>query len=276
MTIQNYSELIAQDMRGFAYAVFTKGILKASGSFPSPEYSAPSESATLGALIKLADAYQGELYLGGYPKLMNFDQTKFVIGGLTWENVQRLQQKLPVAINQPCISERMPTQAIVVYSATRPEIFSAYCSTLRVTVDRKTALTQRAISMDDEGRYRDAGIEAHRALDDFVQGITNLDQFEAALNRIELSIREPLQHGDWITLRLGTLHWRWQGMNFGEITDTRLSEGRSNVVDPWRTSDGKTHSNLRDAKKHETNTRIIHVLKEWEFLPQTENIKQAA
>ena len=47
----------------------------------------------------------------------------------------------------------------------------------------------------------------------------------------------------------------WEDRRYGEIVDTRKTEGRSkDVSNPWRTSNGKLFESLSVAKQHELET----------------------
>ena len=73
----------------------------------------------------------------------------------------------------------------------------------------------------------------------------------AAIN----DMKNPLLSGDWVSLGRGRIVFRWEGMEYGRIEDTRITEDRGdNVSNPWRTSDGELHGALRQAKKHESDT----------------------
>lgn len=81
---------------------------------------------------------------------------------------------------------------------------------------------------------------------------SNIGTIEEAKKRLESAIWEtknPLQSGEWRSVQSGQKFY-FEDMQYGEVVDTR-KEGRSHSSDPWRTSDGKYFTGLRDAKAHE-------------------------
>lgn len=145
--------------------------------------------------------------------------------------------------------------------------------------ERTRLLQTRAESISCEGTYRDAETAAKLLLNDFHSRVISTDQFEDALNRIQSEIDNPITSGEWTSIRPGVLHWRWQGMGYGVIVDTRKTDGRGpNVLDPWQTSDSSRHQNIKDAKKHEIANHVSFRLKEDGFIKdlQQQVLKQEA
>lgn len=136
----NQQKTIDQDMRGFAYAISVNGIIRTCGSFPSPQYIEVADSSKLSWLIELANAYKADLYIGGYPALRSTVPTEQLIFGMTWENIQRRQHRLPETVAQTPLSEHMPCQAVLVHSAENPAVFEAFCQLQEETFFEKNPI----------------------------------------------------------------------------------------------------------------------------------------
>jgi len=83
----------------------------------------------------------------------------------------------------------------------------------------------------------------------------NAEKVDAADKRLEgvvFESKNPLISGEWRDLATGKSYF-FENMEYGEVIDTR-KEGRRNVIDPWRTTDGEYFESLREAKAHELET----------------------
>ena len=88
------------------------------------------------------------------------------------------------------------------------------------------------------------------------EGIINLYKKRETIKPLEFIYEpeNPLVPGEWRDLGDRKVYF-WEDMRYGEIVDTRKTEGRSkNVSNPWRTGDGKLFESLSVAKQHELET----------------------
>lgn len=95
---------------------------------------------------------------------------------------------------------------------------------------------------------------ANDVVQDVASNIGSLEDAEKRLNGIIYESENPLVSGEWRDLGDRKVYF-WEDMRYGEIVDTRKTEGRSkDVSNPWRTGDGKLFESLPAAKKHELET----------------------
>ena len=95
---------------------------------------------------------------------------------------------------------------------------------------------------------------ANDVVQDVASNIVSLEDAEKRLNGIIYESENPLVSGEWRDLGDRKVYF-WEDMRYGEIVDTRKTEGRSkNVSNPWRTGDGKLFESLSVAKQHELET----------------------
>jgi hypothetical protein len=95
---------------------------------------------------------------------------------------------------------------------------------------------------------------ANDVVQDVASNIVSLEDAEKRLNGIIYESENPLVSGEWRDLGDRKVYF-WEDMRYGEIVDTRKTEGRSkNVSNPWRTGDGKRFESLSVAKQHELET----------------------
>ncbi len=104
----------------------------------------------------------------------------------------------------------------------------------------------------DESGFSGAAKKISAIIEDVARNIATVDE---AKKRLELAIWEtknPLQSGEWRIVQSGQKFF-FENMEYGSVIDTR-KEGRRNVIDPWRTTDGEYFTGLREAKAHELET----------------------
>ena len=95
---------------------------------------------------------------------------------------------------------------------------------------------------------------ANDVIQDVASNIGSLEDAEKRLNGIIYESENPLVSGEWRDLGDRKVYF-WEDRRYGEIVDTRKTEGRSkDVSNPWRTGDGKLFESLPIAKKHELET----------------------
>jgi hypothetical protein len=95
---------------------------------------------------------------------------------------------------------------------------------------------------------------ANDVVQDVASNIVSLEDAEKRLNGIIYESENPLVSGEWRDLGDRKVYF-WEDRRYGEIVDTRKTEGRSkDVSNPWRTGDGKLFESLSVAKQHELET----------------------
>lgn len=95
---------------------------------------------------------------------------------------------------------------------------------------------------------------ANDVVQDVASNIGSLEDAEKRLNGIIYESENPLVSGEWRDLGDRKVYF-WEDRRYGEIVDTRKTEGRSkDVSNPWRTSNGKLFESLSVAKQHELET----------------------
>lgn len=108
----------ANDMRGMAYAIEKHGVVLTSGSVPT--LIEQGEITDFAYYKKQADRYAGNLYVGGFNAIEDYD-TSGLIMGMTWDELNARQQGQQY---KPKVAKgKMPKDAILVYSgAPAPEL----------------------------------------------------------------------------------------------------------------------------------------------------------
>lgn len=134
------------------------------------------------------------------------------------------------------------------------------------------SLEARLASLKEEialMEFAQARQRAERGLHEYNQKWITIEELEAMVKDCNQSMVDPLNYGEWISFKTGEYRWRWQGMTYGCVSDTRKTEDRCrDVALPFRTSDDVLHQTLRKAKLHELATHAKIHLQEDGYLPK--------
>jgi hypothetical protein len=158
---------------------------------------------------------------------------------------QPVSETVTQPVQTPVVPE--PTPAVAQPVEVQP-VMPKYINPKDVFLKKANAVYQ---DMDEMG-FNGFAKKVTAIIEDVSNNAEKVDAADKRLEGVVFESKNPLISGEWRDLATGKSYF-FENMEYGEVIDTR-KEGRRNVIDPWRTTDGEYFESLREAKAHELET----------------------